>query len=124
MRTRVASAAPRIVDGALPRPQPPRVPAPQAHSAGAPQESFRSLVKKVKLDTFSSVTSRALPAAPGATSACDCRERCELGWGWGSGGARAQWFEGVEGQRVGLEGPGTPGTRLGGTRTSRRWCRS
>lgn len=31
-------------------------------------------------------------------------------------------LEGVEGQRVGLEGPGAPGYRLGGIRTSRRQC--
>ena len=110
-------------DGAPPRPQPPRVPAPQAHSAGAPQESCPdpSWSRRSNLTHSPRQTSRAPTGAPGATSACDCRRKVRVGMGLGRR-ARGSVLEGVEGQRMGLEGPGTPGYRLGGIRTSRRQC--
>lgn len=71
------------------------------------------LVKKVKLDTFSSAD---LESSYGrARSDLGVRLQ-EKGASWdGAGGwrARGSVLEGVEGHRVGLEGPGAPGNRLG-----------
>ncbi|VCW83729.1 unnamed protein product, partial [Gulo gulo] len=64
-------------DGAPPRPQPPRAPALQARSAGAPQESCPdpSWSRRSNLTRSPPRTSRAPTGAPAATSECDCTRK-------------------------------------------------
>ena len=79
------------------------------------------LVKKVKLDTFSSADLESSYGRARSDLGVRLQEKVRVGMGLGRR-ARGSVLEGVEGQRVGLEGPGTPGYRLGGIRTSRRQC--
>ena len=78
------------------------------------------LVKKVKLDTFSSAD---LESSYGRARS-DLGERLqEKGVSWdeaGGGEGPRAGPERVEGQSVGLQGAGAPGNRPEGTRTSRR----